>query len=239
MNAEIIHTVYSFLYKAFGPQGWWPLLSHQEERGWTEEGYHPGVVYFPNRMEQAEIAIGAILTQNTAWANVRLALKNLFEAGLLSAEAIIETPMEMVAQVIKPSGYYRVKADRMFLVLRFIESLGDLTPNREELLKVKGIGPETADSIMLYAYSKPHFIVDAYTRRIFSRLGVITGKESYSSLAEIFESSLPKDCGLFQEYHALIVEQGKRYCSPKPRCKCCPLRSVCSTDSYPILIAKR
>jgi endonuclease-3 related protein len=181
--------------------------------------------------------MGAILTQGTAWSNVEKALERLRGAGLLSYAALRRLDASEIAPLIRPSGYFRVKARRVASFLRFLErefqgraedmameSSGDL---RRKLLSVNGIGPETADAIALYAAGQPLFVVDAYTVRIFGRLGFLSGAEDYHSVQRLFMSALPQDPSLFNDYHAQIVRLGKEFCRPTPRCALCPLRHGC------------
>lgn len=193
-----------------GPQQWWP-----------------GETPF-------EVVIGAILTQNTNWSNVEKAIRNLKTAGRLSPEGIHELLVTELAQLIRPSGFFNVKARRVktfinWLFSRYEGNLArmfnqDLQVLRDELLSVKGIGPETADSILLYAGNLPTFVVDAYTHRIFSRHGFISEESTYDEMKSFFEENLPRDVKLFNEYHALLVNIGKRYCKSKKVCEPCPLR---------------
>ena len=198
------------MFDALGPQQWWP-----------------GETPF-------EIIIGAILTQNTNWSNVEKAIKNLKVAGLLSPNGIYELSETELAQLIRPSGFFNVKARRVKTFINWLFSkhkgklsnlfAGDLQILRGELLAVKGIGPETADSILLYAGNLPTFVVDAYTYRIFSRHGFIPEESSYDEIKSFFEENLPKDVKLFNEYHALLVNIGKTFCRPKKSCEQCPLK---------------
>lgn len=198
------------MFDALGPQQWWP-----------------GETPF-------EVIIGAILTQNTNWSNVEKAIKNLKADGKLSPEGIKNVPLAELAKLIRPSGFFNVKARRVkafnhWLFSQYEGSLSrmfsqDLQTLRNELLSVKGIGPETADSILLYAGNMPTFVVDAYTHRIFSRHGFIAEESTYEEMKSFFEERLPKDVKLFNEYHALLVHIGKRYCKPKKACEPCPLR---------------
>lgn len=203
--------MYDLLYKEFGPRHWWP--------GDTK----------------LEIIIGAILTQNTAWVNVEKAIRNLKKEKALSVSRLCRIPEKKLAGLIRPSGYYNVKANRVknflgFLSVRYKGSIDrmfetDLYKLREELLGVKGIGMETADSILLYAGSKPIFVVDAYTKRLFSRHGFIDEEAGYGEIQSLFMDNLPEDAGLFNEFHALIVELGKSVCKSKqPLCNTCPIR---------------
>ena len=211
MKADLILKFYQKLYRHFGPQHWWP-----------------GETPF-------EVMVGAILTQNTAWKNVERAIENLKRENALSPEEINKMNIEKLAQLIKPSGFYNLKAKRLkSFIERFMEDFnGDIQEMkklekhtlREWLLSIPGIGRETADSIILYAIEKPIFVVDAYTRRILSRHGFIKGDEDYDEIQEIFHKNLPVDTGLYNEYHALIVRLGKEYCRKKnPLCETCPLR---------------
>lgn len=205
-----LRTIYQAMLKALGPQGWWP-----------------GRTRF-------EVIVGAILTQNTSWGNVARAIENLRGAGALTPQALATIPPARLARLIRSSGYYNVKAGR---VKRFLSFLGERyglnvsrmlarrpSSLRKELLAVPGIGPETADSILLYAGGVPIFVVDAYTRRILSRHGLIAPDASYDEMQALFMGALPPDAALYNEYHALLVAAGKEYCRPVPRCAGCPLR---------------
>lgn len=207
-----IKSVYQTLHKAYGTQQWWPADS------------------------RFEIMVGAVLTQNTAWRNVELAIDNLKQASALSAEAILESSHEQLAAWIKPSGYFNIKAKRLrnfcqwYIEQGGYDALKHLGTNslRQRLLTVNGIGPETADDIILYAFSRKVFVIDAYTRRIFSRLGISDADTDYERLREIFEKALSKEqVKLFNEYHALIVMHGKDVCRVKPRCDECCLAKSC------------
>jgi len=184
-----------------------------------------------------EVCVGAILTQNTNWGNVEKAIANLKREGLLSVDALWEIDQERLAELIRPSGFFNVKSARLkwFLgwLLERYSSLdamfsGDWRLLREELIAVRGIGPETCDAILLYAGGKPSFVVDAYTRRLFSRLGLVREDDDYHQVRALFMNVLPPDVALFNEYHALIVEQCKRHCKKKPNCDGCPLRGICT-----------
>jgi len=184
-----------------------------------------------------EVCVGAILTQNTNWLNVEKALANLKGEGVLTVAGLWELPVERLAELIRPAGFFRVKSQRLkdflgYLVDRYQGSLdlmfaGDWRALRDELLAVRGIGRETCDSILLYAGGKPSFVVDAYTRRLFSRLGLLSEKDDYETVRSFFMDVLPHDSELFNEYHALIVEHCKRYCRKKPVCEGCPLKELC------------
>lgn len=202
--------MYQKMFDTLGPQYWWP-----------------GETPF-------EIIIGAILTQNTNWSNVEKAIKNLKNAGKLTPEAIYELDVIALSQYIRPSGFFNVKARRIKTFINWLFSkcggnlsklfAQDLQTLRSELLAVKGIGPETADSILLYAGNLPTFVVDTYTHRIFSRHGFIPEESSYDEIKSLFEENLPKDVKLFNEYHALLVNTGKKFCKPKKFCERCPLK---------------
>ena len=205
-NLPIILTkYYDSLFATFGPQGWWP-----------------GRTRF-------EIIIGAILTQNTAWTNVEKAITNLRAKKALNPERMRALAHDELAGLIRPAGYFNIKAKRLrhFLDHLFANHKGSLeklfkqetTRLRAELLSINGIGPETADSILLYAGDHPEFVVDAYTKRILERHQVIDGKAEYEDVKALFMQNLPKDIRLFNEYHALIVRTGKDFCRPRePRC---------------------
>ena len=212
LNSALLK-IYDLLYAEFGPRHWWP--------GDTK----------------VEIIIGAILTQNTAWKNVEKAIRNLKKEKMLSVSRLSDISEKKLAALIRPSGYYNVKADRIKIFLKFLNacysgSIGrmfktDLCQLREELLALKGVGQETADSILLYAGSKPVFVVDAYTKRVLLRHGFIGQKADYREIQSLFMDNLPEDTGLFNEFHALIVELGKSICkSKKPLCDICPIRSI-------------
>lgn len=211
MKKQLQH-IYRQLDDAYGDLAWWPADT------------------------PFEVAIGAILTQNTDWQNVEKALDNLRAEEALTLPGIADLERERLEQLIRPSGYFRQKAERLQLFCSYllkhhgsIETLllQPLAAARAELLGLKGIGPETADSILLYAGELASFVVDAYTRRIFGRLGLLTGSESYSDIRELFMQNLPPQAALFNQYHALIVEHAKRHCLTKPRCQACPLTADC------------
>ncbi|MDI6744895.1 MAG: endonuclease III domain-containing protein [Thermodesulfovibrionales bacterium] len=207
-NKELIK-IYKRLYAAFGPQRWWP-----------------GDTPF-------EIAVGAILTQNTNWGNVEKAINNLKKEKVLSAKAIHNMPTKRLASLIRPAGYFNLKAKRLKAFINFLMNdyhgsmdrmkKEEMHSLRHKLLGVNGIGPETADSILLYALDKPVFVIDAYTKRVLSRHKILGHDESYEKFQGLFHSALKKDVKLFNEYHALFVRAGKMFCKPKPRCEECPL----------------
>lgn len=210
---ETLISIFDKLLSFFGPQHWWPAES------------------------RFEIIVGAILTQNISWNNVEKAIFNLKNKDLLSIDDILNTDIESLALLIKPAGYYNQKSRYLKNICKFIrENYGSLEEFlsqdsrklRNELLKIKGIGPETADSIILYAAEKPVFVVDAYTKRIFYRIGLIKQNLSYNKVQQFFMENLPKEVNLYNQYHALIVKLGKQNCSNKnPVCKNCPLNDIC------------
>ncbi|HNX00148.1 MAG TPA: endonuclease III domain-containing protein, partial [Candidatus Cloacimonadota bacterium] len=194
-----IQEIYSQLFERYGTQHWWPGESHDE------------------------IIIGAILTQNTNWSNVSKAISNLKKANACDLKSCAEMDTELLEELIKPSGFFRIKAKRLqqasIEILKLSEKKHTLHEFRKELLSIHGIGPETADSILLYAFELPVFVIDAYTKRIFSRMGKTTEKSTYHEIQEIFHHSLPLDIALFNEYHALIVRHAKEVCRKKPDCE--------------------
>jgi endonuclease III related protein len=208
MNDRLMQ-IYYLLLERYGHLHWWPAES------------------------PFEVCVGAILTQNTNWVNVEKAISNLKREVLLSPRSLRELPVERLAELIRPAGYFNVKSVRLkgFISWLFdnfggrVERMAgaDWPELRDELLKVKGIGPETADSILLYACGKPSFVVDAYTKRLLATLGFITGREGYEDVRALFMDNLPPDVTLFNEYHALIVHHAKEHCRKIPRCAGCPL----------------
>ena len=210
---ETLLDIYQRLYAAYGPQGWWP-------------GGSP-----------FEVVVGAILTQAAAWVNVEKAIENLKAAGALSPRGILDTPLAELARLVYPAGYYNAKARKLkaFVEMLFERHGGDLDrllalplPElRPELLATHGIGPETADAIVLYAAGQPCFVIDAYTRRVFGRLGLTPARDDYASWQALFEDALPPDATLYNEYHALIDRHAKALCRKQPLCAQCFLREVC------------
>ncbi|MFH1075152.1 MAG: endonuclease III domain-containing protein [Candidatus Firestonebacteria bacterium] len=204
--------IYQTLYSYFGPQYWWPAK------------------------DEFEVIVGAILTQNTAWTNVEKAILQLKTKGILSPEKLYGTDIKIVAGLIRSCGYYNIKAARVknFLDVLFNEFNGRLSSFlalekqtlRDRLLRIKGIGPETADSIVLYAAKKASFVVDAYTKRFLCRHNLSKSTDSYAQIQSLFENNLPRDVRLFNEYHALFVRLGKDFCRPTPRCNECPLKNT-------------
>ncbi|MBF0385490.1 MAG: endonuclease III domain-containing protein [Candidatus Omnitrophica bacterium] len=209
-DGKVLIGIYRDLFKSFGPQQWWP-----------------GETPF-------EVIIGAILTQNTNWKNVEKAISNLKSSGKLSPAAFLTIPEQKLAELIRPAGYFNVKAKRLKNFIRFffdaykgkisLMKKAPLSRLREELLSVNGIGEETADSILLYALEKPVFVVDAYTKRIFYRHKIIQSDADYQTVQKHFMDNLPRNQLLFNEYHALIVKTAKKFCRAKTCCALCPLK---------------
>ncbi len=229
----VILKIYNFLLNSYGPQGWWPLIELQDSGGTNPtktgsvQGYHPGDYTYPHTdSQQFEIICGTLLTQNTSWQQVERALINLKLLDSLSPWAILSLDPETLKEAIKPAGYYNQKAIRLKILAKWYLELRGRTPEREELLSLKGVGPETADSILLYAFKQPSFVVDAYTRRIVSNLGLKGEKAKYSEIKSFFEDNLPKDSVIYQEYHALLVEHAKRYYQKKISYSLCPLLKI-------------
>lgn len=208
-----LRDIYGRLYRYFGPRHWWP-----------------GETPF-------EVIAGAILTQNTAWENVEKAITNLKDENLLSINKLSKLTHKRLARLIRPSGYYNQKAKKIKNMVAFLKSsyksklsnMENVNTKilREQLLGINGVGPETADSILLYAFNRPIFVVDAYTKRIFNRLKMIKTSDDYYQVQSLFMDNLTPDVNLFNEYHALIVELGKRICKSKPICSKCVLNKIC------------
>ena len=211
---ELLVQVFDLLQATYGHQHWWPADT------------------------PFEVIVGAILTQNTAWQNVAQAIDNLKREDVLDLETLLEAEPESVKSLISPAGYFNIKYDRLMNLLRFLESHDPelnrsrhlpLEELRERLLQVKGVGPETADSILLYAFGRPVFVVDAYTRRLFSRLGDSwMEKAAYDEVQGFFMEALADDTALYNEFHALIVVHCKDTCKTKPQCEGCCLSPLCS-----------
>ena len=214
-NRDIIRASYTKLFKAFGKQSWWPTQGIKNPK--------------------FEIIIGTILTQNTAWRNAEKAIINLCCGDLIDISSIKKINQNKLSRLIKSAGYYNQKAERLKLLAQHLAKYPSIKvffsrpveELRDELLSIKGIGPETADSILLYAGDKPSFVIDAYTRRIFSRVGICRKDIDYHDLQKIFIDSLKSDVQLFKEYHALIVECAKLFCKKKAQCEKCPLTKLC------------
>lgn len=212
MNAEHLGAVFEALLATYGPQHWWLAET------------------------PFAVMVGAVLTQNTAWTNVERALERLTARIPLDAQSILDLPLEELAQALQPSGYFNLKARRLRALCEGLiaeggmERLAALETGelRRRLLAISGIGPETADDMLLYAFERPVFVVDAYTRRIFTRLGMLAGQEGYETIRAVFESALGPDPSLYNEYHALIVRHGKEICRSRPRCAQCCLKPDCA-----------
>jgi len=212
-----LEKIYQRLYSKFGPQKWWPART------------------------RFEVIVGAILTQNTNWGNVEKAIENLRRAGLLAPQRLQDISLAELASLIKPAGYFNIKAKRLknFIEFFYQEYNGQLNMMaqeetnvlRKKLLGVNGIGPETADSILLYACDKPIFVVDAYTKRILSRHNLISPDSDYHSIQKLFMENLQNNRKMFNEYHALTVHLGKNYCKTKPLCDVCPINDI-SRSAY-------
>ena len=212
MSNNSITQLYQTLYDAYGPQNWWPGDS------------------------TFEIMVGAVLTQNTNWTNVEKAIVNLKNAGVLSLEAINQLGNEQLAELIRPAGYFNVKTKRLKALTEWLaQMIGDdleelksfsLSSLREQLLAVKGIGKETADSILLYSLDMPTFVVDTYTYRVFTRHQLIEPEAGYDELRDYCMWNLDEDIQLYNEFHALLVTVGKNHCKPKPKCQGCPLEKL-------------
>ncbi len=215
-----IEAVYKKLLKEYGPQGWWPLMdvdgTNPTKTG-SINGYHPGNYKYPfNENQQLEIAIGAILTQNTAWPNVEKALKNLKKECGINCNSILKINIEDLKELIKPAGFFNQKANYIKNFIQYFKDLKGSVPERKDLLHIKGIGEETADSILLYSFRVNSFVIDSYTKRIFNYLEIIDSSFKYREIKRFFENNLSSDLITYQEYHALIVEHAKRYYSKKP-----------------------
>ncbi len=205
MNAKVM-AIYEALLKHYGPQGWWPVLG----------SYHPGDYGYPRNEEEAfEIIAGAVLTQNTAWTSVERALENLRRIEALNPCKILTLSWDVLKSAIRPAGFFNQKAIYLREIALLFAGLKGRTPSRKELMSVKGVGNETADSILLYAYKRPEFVIDAYTKRIATALGLAERGAGYMELKDLFESNLPRDVAIYQEYHALLVEHAKRFYSGK------------------------
>ena len=212
VTENILMNIYQQLYSSFGPRGWWPAES------------------------PFEVAIGAILTQNTSWSNAKKAIDQLKRKKMLSSKVLYDIDLKDLAESIKSSGYYNQKAKKIKSFLEFFKNYNfefkkmsgqNVNNLRKQLLDVNGIGEETADSILLYAINKPVFVIDAYTKRVFNRLGFIDEKIKYSDLQKIFINNLNRDAALFNEYHALIDYLAHFICKKRPECQKCVLKKNC------------
>ena len=219
-KAGILKDIYRQLLDRYGPQGWWPLTAFDKTNPLKKgsiSGYHPLDYSFPqNSQQQFEIICGAVLTQNTTWVSAKKAIQNLDNINLLSAKNFILATDNTISKAITPAGYKNQKREYLKNCAMFFLKLNGKTPTREKLLAVKGVGPETADSILLYAYKVTTFVVDAYTTRFLIHHKIIPEKSSYNQIKALFENELKKDFKVYQEFHALLVVHGKQFFSKKP-----------------------
>ncbi|MGW8222701.1 MAG: endonuclease III domain-containing protein [Syntrophobacteria bacterium] len=210
--SDKLKQIYKLLLKAYGPQKWWPAES------------------------SLEVMVGAVLTQNTNWQGVEKAIANLKRVNLLDPHKLKAIPTEELSRLIKPAGYFNLKARRLKnLIGMVVEAYGgdlaamgqtETAQLRQELLLVNGVGPETADSILLYAFHRPIFVVDTYTYRVTNRHALVEEEVNYQALQDFFMQHLPLDVDMFNEYHALLVKVGKLHCKRKARCEGCPLEPL-------------
>ena len=230
MTPRRLHAV---LLERFGRQGWWPVTP----AGGLRPRYVPGRGFPKKDSERLEIAVGAILTQNTAWTNVERALERLHRERAVTVETLAVERPSRLARWIRSSGYFRQKARKLRVLARWLLERGSrlgpllegpLAAARERLLSLWGVGPETADSILLYAGGRPVFVIDAYTLRIGRRLGWLGAQDGYDSAQAYFHARLPRSAKLYAEYHALLVELAKRHCRATPACEGCPARPGCA-----------
>ena len=234
--AARLHGLYDQLHAAYGPQGWWPVPSLARRRGFDSHGYHPELFDQPRAAAgRFEVIMGAVLTQNTAWTNAAAALARLRESGVRIPSDVIALPQGRLAVLVRSSGYFNQKAKKLKTIASLFAGRAALgpsaAPSRDTLLRSWGIGPETADSILLYAFHVPVFVVDAYTRRILSRIGLLAGGEGYEKIQGLFHRSLRRRAPLFNEYHALIVQHAKMHCRARPQCAACPVKPCRWRDS--------
>lgn len=224
--------LYRLLKKEYGPQGWWPLVNIE-----TGLSCYGVIRKNPVYDEMFEVITGSILTQGVAWKNVEKAINNLKKSGVLNPRLMKDTPNSVIAEMIKPSGYFNQKALKLKNFIEWFEkkefSFDNILKHktsdiRQELLSIKGIGPETADSILLYAFNRKIFVVDAYTKRIFSRLGMFSPESRYDEVQSFFHSGFPGNVKIYNEYHALIVAHGKDICRGKPLCDKCSISDYCA-----------
>lgn len=229
---NLISLIYEKLYDLYGPQGWWPLInlnSFNPNKTGAIRGYHAKNYDLPlKRNDIYEVILGAILTQNTSWLQAENALFNLNELNVIDPEKLTKLDDETLKLAIRCAGFLNQKSIYLREITKFFIELDGRVPTRKELLEVKGVGNETADSILLYAYKQPEFVIDAYTKRIFTHLGIINDNIKYLELKELFKSNLEKDYMIFNEYHALIVEHAKRYYNKKPYGINDPLKDIIS-----------
>ena len=212
-----IKLIYTKLYNHYGPQGWWPLLSRDIITKDVKMVNHPLNYDLPKtRNETYEIILGTILTQNTAWNSAEIALRNLKDLNAINPENLLDLDSDTFKQAIRSAGFLNQKSVYINEVTKFYIGLDGKIPTRKDLLEVKGVGNETADSILLYAFKQPEFVVDTYTKRIFSQIDLIDYNNNYNKIKNQFETQLPRDMIIYNEYHALIVAHAKKYYSRKP-----------------------
>lgn len=221
----------------YGSQGWWPLIEHNgtnPTKSGSIQGYHPNDYSFPKtKKQQFEICVGAILTQNTNFSSVEKSLINLNKHNLLKVDNLLNASEENIKQIITPSGYQNQKTKYLKVFASFFSQLSGRIPSRKDLLDLKGIGPETADAILLYAFAQPEFVIDVYTKRVFQHFGILENTEKYEDWKNFFHESLQTEkqkIQIYQEYHALIVEHAKRYYVKKPHGTQCPLKKFLQTQ---------
>ena len=224
---NMVYKIYTKLFEYYGVQGWWPYLnfegSNQNKTGVTE-GYHIGDYTYPKTQDQIfEVALGSILGQNTTFISAVKSIKNLNDCGGITKDAIKSLSIEELKEAIRPAGYFNQKSQYLLNYIEFYESLNGKIPTRDDLLAVKGVGEETADSILLYGYNQPQFKIDAYTKRLLVELGLVEEKAKYKQMKSLMQENLKEITTdseelriIYQEYHALIVEHGKNYYSKKP-----------------------
>ena len=208
-----VREAYDAMLAGMGRQEWWHM----------ERGFSP---------KEFEVCLGAILTQNTNWRNVERALELMKKKGFVTPGSVLSASQKELEEAVRPSGFYKQKAERLKIFSEFVQAYGGFDGfrkkvTREDLLKLKGIGPETADSVLLYAIGRPVFVIDAYTKRIFTRLG-FPEQKGYEEWRALFEKGLPRDAHLYKEFHALIVEHAKRLCRKRPLCAECFLKGKCA-----------
>jgi endonuclease-3 related protein len=228
IHDQFLNKIYNRLLQAYELQGWWPM--HGSSTG--KVGYHPGDYSLPQTSAQRfEVVVGAILTQNTSWKNVQIVLERLEQQNLFHPDRLNALSQEELGELIRPSGYYNQKARKLQTISRFFLDRDSLVtgkaPTRDDLLNTWGIGPETADSILLYAFKLPAFVVDAYTRRLLTRLGYLSSDSTYDLVQSFFVEALAPCVELYNEYHALIVQHAKIHCQTRPVCASCPLLEDC------------
>ncbi|MCG3203635.1 MAG: Endonuclease III [Elusimicrobia bacterium] len=239
MKPSIILTAYHRLYSSYGAQGWWPITPALE----IAPVYQPGKsLRNLSEQDRFEICLGALLTQNTQWSNVVKVLRGLKERDLLNHRKLLTLPKPQMERLFRSSGYFRQKTIRVKTFLTVIQKeaqgkfsvyfQGSLAEVRKKLLALHGVGPETADSMLLYSAGKTVFVVDSYTKRVAQRWGVLKGQETYNEIQQLFQNEIPSSLRLYAEYHALLVRLAKDHCRPRPVCKACPLSRLCPTSPF-------